>query len=89
MDERDEAKARAEAAEKAVTDLAKSLDLTRVYAYTKKEEVLDQLRDKEIEERHPKVDIDAALDELIIQSVEDDFNVDNFIEHYLKQVRNG
>lgn len=89
MDERDRAKVIADAAEKEAKTFMDELELKGVYTYTKTEEILEKLKNKEIEDRHPAIDIDAALDDLIIESVEDDFSVDAFIEHYLEQVRNG
>ena len=86
---RDEASNAVKEAEKAVKELAEKLGLSNVYSYTKKEEALERLRDKEIEKLHPAVDIDEALDDLIIRSIEDGFNVDTFIEQYLNKVRNG
>lgn len=89
MDERDKAKVIADAADKEVRTIIDELELKGVYTYTSTEDILEKLKNKEIEDRHPAIDIDAALDDLIIESVEDDFSVDAFIEHYLEQVRNG
>lgn len=89
LDKRDLAKAATEEAEKEIRGLINRLDLKSVYSYTKKEEVLERLRDKEIGDLHPEVDIDEALDNLIIKSIDDDFNADEFIEQYLNKVRNG
>lgn len=85
--ERDRLKAEFEAATDAAKKYADELGITGFYTYTKADEVLNKLRNKEIEAKYTKVDLDAALDDLIIESVEDDFNVDNFIEHYLKEMR--
>lgn len=85
--ERDRLKAESEAATDAAKKYADELGITGFYTYTKADEVLNKLRNKEIEAKYTKVDLDAALDDLIIESVEDDFNVDNFIEHYLKEMR--
>lgn len=87
--ERDRLKEESEAAADAAKKYAEELGITSYYAYTKADEALNKLRDKEIEAKYTKVDLDAALDDLIIESVEDDFNVDSFIEQYLKQMRNG
>lgn len=88
-EKRDRLKALSDSASDEAKKFADALGISGFYAYTKADEALEKLRNKEIEARHPKVDVDAALDDLIIESVEDDFSVDNFIEHYLKQVRNG
>lgn len=87
---RDRLKEESEVAADVVKKYAEELGITTYYTYSlKAEEALDKLRDKEIEAKYAKIDLDAALDDLIIESVEDDFNVDNFIEQYLKQMRNG
>lgn len=86
---RDRLKAESEAATDAAKKCADELGITGFYACTKADEALNKLRDKEIEAKYTKVDLDAALDDLIIESVEDDFSVDGFIEQYLKQMRNG
>lgn len=87
--ERDRLKAESEAATDAAKKCADELGITGFYTCTKADEALNKLRDKEIEAKYTKVDLDAALDDLIIESVEDDFSVDGFIEQYLKQMRNG
>lgn len=87
--ERDRLKAESEAATDAAKKYADELGITSYYIYTEANEALTKLRDKEIEAKYAKVDLDAALDDLIIESVEDDFSVDSFIEQYLKQMRNG
>lgn len=89
LEKRDKLKALSEAAADEAKKFADTIGVSGYYAYTKADEALTKLKDKEIEAKYPKVDVDAALDDLIIESVEDDFSVDNFIEHYLKQVRNG
>lgn len=86
---RDKLKAESEAAADEAKRFADAIGVTGYYAYTKAEEALNKLRGSEIEAKYPKVDLDAALDDLIIESVEDDFSVDGFIEFYLKQLRNG
>ena len=86
---RDRLKAESEVASDAAKKYAEELGIATYYTYSKAEEALDKLRDKEIEAKYAEIDLDAALDDLIIESVEDDFNVDNFIEQYLKQMRNG
>ena len=72
-----------------ILNLAQSIGLKDVYNYTKGEVLLSKLKTHEIESRYSTINLDAALDELIIGSVEDDFNVDNFIEQYLEEIRNG
>lgn len=89
IEKRDKLKAESEAAAEEARKFAESIGVTGYYAYTKAEDALSKLKDKEIESNYPKVDLGAALDDLIIESVEDDFSVEGFIEHYLKQVRNG
>lgn len=89
LEKRDKLKALSEAAADEAKKFADTIGVSGYYAYTKADEALTKLKDKEIEEKYPKIDVDAALDDLIIESVEDDFNVNNFIEHYLKQMRNG
>lgn len=86
---RDKLKAESEAATDEAKRFADAIGVTGYYVCTKAEEALNKLRDSEIEAKYPKVDLDAALDDLIIESVEDDFSVDGFIEQYLKQMRNG
>lgn len=88
-EEKEAVKERLTEAESKATEFAKSLGLTGVYNYTKAEDVLSQLKTKEIRKGIPEIDLEAALDDLIIESVEEEFSVDNFIEHYLKQMRNG
>ena len=88
MNERDSAKTKLEAIEKQIRSYIEELHLTNVYSYTKIEEAIERLRDKEIESMYPALDIDAALDDLIIESVDEDFNVDDFINRYLKKVSN-
>jgi len=89
LEKRDKLKALSEAAADEAKKFADAIGITGYYAYTKADEALTKLKTKEIEAKYPKVDVDAALDDLIIESVEDDFSVDGFIEHYLKQVSNG
>lgn len=89
LEKRDKLKAESEAAADEAKKFIDELGITGCYAYTKSDEILIKLKDKEIEVKYHRVDLDAALDDLIIESVEEDFSVDNFIEHYLKQVRNG
>lgn len=89
LEKRDKLKAESEAAADEAKKFIDGLGITGCYAYTKSDEILIKLKDKEIEVKYHRVDLDAALDDLIIESVEEDFSVDNFIEHYLKQVRNG
>ena len=88
LEKRDKFKALSEAAMNEAIEFACAIGVSGYYTFTKADEALKKLRNREIEVRHPKVDTDAALDDLIIESVEDDFSVDSFIEHYLKQVRN-
>ena len=68
---------------------AEELGLTTYYNYDSAKSALDKLKDKEIHSKYAKIDLDAALDDLIIESVEDGFNVDSFIEHYIKRMKNG
>lgn len=86
--ERDRLKSESEAATNAAKKYADELGITGYYAYTKAEEALSKLRDKEIDARYSKVDLEAALDDLIIESVEDGFSIDDFIGQYLIQMRN-
>lgn len=87
--ERDRLKKEAEEATNAAKKYAEEMGILSYYYYTGAEEALNNIRDREIEAKYAKIDLAAALDDLIIESVEDDFNVDNFIEHYLKQMTNG
>lgn len=89
ISERDRLKAKAEAVADEAKRFADAIGVTGYYSSTRKEEALTKLMNSEIEAKYPKVDLEAALDDLIIESVEDDFSVDNFIEFYLKQLRNG
>lgn len=86
--ERDRLKAESEAATNAAKKYADELGITGYYVCTKAEEALSKLRDKEVDARYSKVDLEAALDDLIIESVEDGFNIDDFIGQYLIQMRN-
>lgn len=70
-----------------LTDFTNSIGLKGVYAYTKPEEALKLLKEHEISSKFPAVDLDAALDDLIIASVDADFNIDEFINQYLKQMK--
>lgn len=85
--ERDRLQAKLNTAAEAANEYAYELGITNFYTCTKADDALSKLKDKEIQARYAKVDLDAALDDLIIECVEDDFNVDNFIEHYLKEMR--
>lgn len=89
VEKRDKLRILSDSAASEAKKFADAIGISGYYSYTKADEALEKLRNKEIEARHLKVDIDAALDDLIIESVEDDFSVDDFIEHYLKQMRNG
>lgn len=89
MEKRNRLKVLYESASDEAKKFADAIGVSDYYTYTKADEALEKLRNMEIEAKIPKVDIDAALDDLIIESVEDDFSVDGFIEHYLKQMRNG
>lgn len=89
MEKRDRLKVLSDSASNEAKNFADAIGVSNYYTYTKADEALEKLRNMEIEARIPKVDIYAALDDLIIESVEDDFSVDGFIEHYLKQMRNG
>lgn len=89
LEERDRLKALSEKAADDAKKFAEDLGISGYYAYTKADEALEKLKTKEIEGKYPKVDLEAATDDLIIESVEDDFNVESFIEHYLNKVRNG
>lgn len=87
--ERDRLKAESEVATNTAKKYAEELGITGYYIYTEANEALTKLRDKEIGAKYAEVDLDAALDDLIIESVGDDFSADSFIEQYLKQMRNG
>lgn len=87
--ERDKLREAADELANKVSNLAQSIGLKNVYNYTKEEEILSKLKTHEIESKYSTINLDAALDELIIGSVEDDFSVDNFIEQYLEEIRNG
>lgn len=89
LEERDRLKALSEKASDDAKKFADDLGITGYYAYSKADEALEKLKTKEIEGKYPKVDLEAATDDLIIESVEDDFNVESFIEYYLNKVRNG
>ena len=85
---RDRLKEESEAAADTAKKYAEELGITNYYSYSKVDEALQKLRDKEINDKYAIIDLGAALDDLIIESVEDDFNVDSFIERYLKQMKN-
>ena len=89
LKERDEFKGKYEEASSMAKAYAEELGLTTYYNYDSAKSALDKLKDKEIHSKYAKIDLDAALDDLIIESVEDDFNVDSFIEHYIKRMKNG
>ena len=86
IEKRDNLKELADNAADAVRKFAESIGLAGIYNYTKTDEAIAKIKTKEIEDKYPNLDLDAALDDLIIDSVEDDFSVDGFIESYLKQV---
>lgn len=87
MNERDRLEAESNAAIAAAKEFADKLGITGYYSCTAINEALEKLKNKEITDKHPAINLDAALDDLIIQSIEEDFNIDNFIEHYLKQMK--
>ena len=89
LKERDKLKDKYEDASIMARAYAEELGLTTYYNYDSAKSALDKLKDKEIHSKYAKIDLDAALDDLIIESVEDDFNVDSFIEHYIKRMKNG
>lgn len=65
------------------------ISITNVYGFTDKDAILNRLREIEITRKYPAIDADAALDDLIIKSIEDDFNVDEFLRYYLDKLRNN
>lgn len=87
MNERNRLNAESDAAMEAAKEFADKLGITGYYSCTAINEALEKLKNKEITDKHPAINLDAALDDLIIQSIEEDFNIDNFIEHYLKQMK--
>ena len=87
MNERNRLQAESEAAMGAAKEFADELGIRGYYSCTAINEALEKLKNKEITDKHPDINLDAALDDLIIQSLEEDFNIDNFIEHYLKQMK--
>lgn len=87
MNERNRLQAESEAAMAAAKEFADKLGIKCYYSCTSINEALEKLKNKEVTDKHPVIDLDAALDDLIIQSIEEDFNIDNFIEHYLKQMK--
>lgn len=87
LNERNRLQAEAEAAMEAAKEFADKLGITGYYSCTAINEALEKLKNKEVTDKYPVTDLDAALDDLIIQSIEEDFNIDNFIEHYLKQMK--
>lgn len=89
LEERDRLKALSEKAADDAKKFAEDLGISGYYAYTKADEALEKLKTKEIEGKYHRVDLEAATDDLVIESVEDDFSVDNFIEQYLNKVKNG
>lgn len=89
IQKRDSLKAAYEEASEEVKRFAEFIGIQNVYAYMKKEDIISRLKTMEIEDKYPKIDLDAALDDLIIGSVEDDFSVDNFIGQYLEEIKNG
>lgn len=68
--------------------LAKSVGIEGVYTYTKADEILNKLINKELECKYPKINIEEALDDLIISTSNENFSVDNFIESYLIRLKN-
>lgn len=89
MAKRDKLKAEAEEAAELAKKYADELNIVGYYTYSRTDEILNKLKTIEIEKKYPNIDLDAALDDLIIEYVEENFNVNNFIEQYLKQMRNG
>ena len=87
LNERDRLEAEFNAAIAAAKEFADKLGITCYYGRTEINEALEKLKNKEITDKHPVIDLDAAIEDLIIQSIEEDFNIDNFIEHYLKQMK--
>lgn len=87
MNERNRLQAESKAAMGAAKEFADELGIRGYYSCTAINEALEKLKNKEITDKHPDINLDAALDDLIIQSIEEDFNIDNFIEHYLKQMK--
>lgn len=87
LNERNRLQAESKAAMGAAKEFADELGIRGYYSCTAINEALEKLKNKEITDKHPDINLDAALDDLIIQSIEEDFNIDNFIEHYLKQMK--
>lgn len=79
----------AEEAYNKAKEIVDKLTVPGIYKSTSSATVLENLKNKEIEKRVPVVDMDDALDELIIQSIDEDFEVNNFINYYLDKMRNG
>lgn len=87
--ERDDLKV---AAENAVSTFRKEVDrlgLKGVYAYSKVDDVFSAIKNKEVQDMYLQVDLDEALDDLIIESTKEDFTIEGFIEQYLNKIRNG
>lgn len=89
IEEKNTLKVKLSTAEDDIKSFINSIGLAGVYYYTNVEEAMDKIEDKEINAEIPSIDYNAALDDLIIESISDDFNVDEFIGRYLNQLKNG
>nr|DAI45617.1 MAG TPA: hypothetical protein [Bacteriophage sp.] len=88
IQKKDKLKAVYSEAIEAARKFAESVGIHNIYDYNG-EDVIHRLKILEIEDKYPRINLDAALDDLIISSIEDDFNVDNFIEQHLRKIKNG
>lgn len=71
-----------------INDIAHNLGIT-IYAYHDDKDVLSIAKKAEIANKFPKINLEAALDDLIIESIKENFDATGFIKHYLKQIKNG
>lgn len=89
LDKRDELKKEYEKSMTECKELADKLGLISFYASTTRaEDAIPRLTKQEVSAKYPEIDLDAALDDLIIESVKDEFDIDNFINTYLKKIKN-
>lgn len=86
IDKRDKLKKQADEAAEAARNFIESLGIT-FYNYGDKKDAINKIKEQDIENKYPPLDLGAALDNLIIDSITEDFDINNFIESYLKPIR--
>lgn len=87
INKRDELKEQADKAAEDTREFLENLGIKGFFNYSKKEEALSKIKEKELKELYPPLDLNAALDNLIIAATREDFDINNFIESYLKQMK--